>query len=219
MVPLEEWKERTSLVFSRRGPTTLQVDAAYAIYYASRTEENADRLYFLLEKYLREHSGRWSSADRNLRSGGLMQAVYSLSRQHAHAGLGLAQFSTEKKQYGEELVSEVDALQFWKEQRQTIAQRFFENCSLDWKVGAKFALGLSAGIATTANAYNIADGALVVRKLVNQIAAKAVDPTVMAEVLQFIERSGMISEATREFAGSLTPASSTREVPTPLCWP
>ena len=69
MVPFEDWKSRTALTFSRRSPGTLAVDAAYQEYFTLRSEKNAEKLYFILDKYMREHGGLWSKADRNIASG------------------------------------------------------------------------------------------------------------------------------------------------------
>ena len=80
IVPFDEWKSRTSLTFSRRSAGTLAVDAAYDEYLKLRSEKNAEKLYFILEKYVREHGGLWSKADRNLASGGLMEAVWKIAR-------------------------------------------------------------------------------------------------------------------------------------------
>jgi len=72
-----------------------------------------------------------------------MEAVYNLSRQHANPGLFPTQLSPVQQRYGNQQtrvheVSEVDAMQFWKEQRLVIAQRFFKDCRLELKGGARY---------------------------------------------------------------------------------
>lgn len=204
MFPPEEWKRRTSLTFSRRGPTTLLVDAAYSEYFAVRTEKNAEKLYFLLEKYLHEHGGKWTKADRNLASGGLMAGIWELAMLHAHPGLGRPKFSE----------AELEAIEFWKGERQRIAQRFFKDCRLEIKGGytqVKLPVAGRTGITvvevgkTGYNAYSIAEGAITVNKLVKHAAETSVHPSVLSEVLRFLQSSGIITEMVAHTASSLIP--------------
>ena len=204
MVPFEEWKSRTSLTFSRRSPGTLAVDAAYDEYFKLRSEKNAEKLYFILEKYVREHGGAWNKADRNVASDGLMEAVWNIARDHAHPGLGKAKFTDQDK----------EAIEHWKVQRGLIAERFFKNCSLDIKgsytafklplVGRTGISGVEVG-KTATNASDISDGITLVRKLVNDIVDKSVDPSVSTEVMQYILATGLIPEMAKATASSLIP--------------
>lgn len=204
MVPFEEWKSRTSLTFSRRSPSTLAVDTAYDEYFKLRSEKNAEKLYFILEKYMREHGGAWDKSDRNKASGGLMEAVWKIAREHAHPGLGKAKFTDQDR----------EAIAFWKEQRELIAARFFKDCRLDIKgeygrlklpvVGRTGLSGTEVAL-TASNVMSVSDGVSMVNKLVHDIAIKAVDPSVLNEVLQFIVTSGMIPQMAAQTATSLIP--------------
>jgi hypothetical protein len=204
MVPFDEWKSRTSLTFSRRSPGTLAVDTAYDEYFKLRSEKNAEKLYFILEKYMREHGGAWTKCDRNKASGGLMEAVWNLAREHAHPGLGKAKFTDQDR----------EAIAFWKEQRELIAARFFKDCHLEIKgeygrlkipgVGRTGLSGSEVG-QTASNALSVSDGVSMVNKLVHDIAIKSVDPSVLNEVVQFIVTSGMIPQMAAQTASSLVP--------------
>src|SRR5665213_4255143 len=204
MVPFEDWKSRTALTFSRRSAGTLAVDAAYQEYLALRSEKNAEKLYFIMEKYLREHGGLWSKSDRNIASGGLMEAVWKIAREHAHPGLGQVKLTDTDR----------EAITFWKEQRELIATRFFKDCRLDIKgeygrlklpLAGRTGLSASEVGQTASNAMSVLDGVSMVNKLVHDIAIKSVDPSVLNEVLQFIATSGMIPQMAAQTASSLIP--------------
>ncbi|MGE4240844.1 hypothetical protein [Ramlibacter sp.] len=73
----EEFRERTSLTFSRRSPSTQRLDLAYAAYYESQTEFKRKQLYRILQDYLVEHGGYWNMCARNTASGGLLEWMYN----------------------------------------------------------------------------------------------------------------------------------------------
>lgn len=204
MVPFDEWKSRTSLTFSRRSPGTLAVDTAYDEYYRLRSEKNAEKLYFILEKYVREHGGTWDKSDRNKASNGLMEAVWKLAREHAHPGLGKAKFTDEDR----------EAIAYLKEQRKLIAERFFKDCRLDIKGGydrlklpliGRTGLSPTETVLTGTNVASVVEGVRMVDKLVHETVAKAVDPSVSTEVLQFIVSSGLVPHFAAQTASSLIP--------------
>ena len=204
IVPLDEWKRRTALTFSSRGKTLVQVDSAYAEYAALRSPQNARKLYFLLHKYLLEHSGKWTTSDRNKASDGLMAAVYEIAREHGHPGLGKAKFTDDDKA----------AIAFWKEQREEIAKRFFQNTRLDVKPSAlnlKIPFAGDTGVSKleTAKAahavYSLAEGIEAVRKLVEHTAASSVHSSVRNEVTSFILSSSIVPELALQVGSSLIP--------------
>ncbi|HEY5329629.1 MAG TPA: hypothetical protein VIJ79_07075 [Acidobacteriaceae bacterium] len=204
MVPFEDWKSRTALTFSRRSAGTLAVDAAYQEYLTLRSEKNAEKLYFIMEKYVREHGGLWSKSDRNIASGGLMEAVWKIAREHAHPGLGQVKLTDTDR----------EAITFWKEQRELIAARFFKDCRLDVKntygtlklpkVGETGVTKMEA-VNTARNVVTAGEGLSMIHKLVNETVASSVDPGVQTEVIQFIMTSGMIPEMAAHIGTSLIP--------------
>jgi len=84
VVPPVEWVKRTSLMFSSRSGTTLEMDQAYTRWYNSRTASDAveekyrAQLQTVIEKYYSEHGANWSKLERDKVSGGLIQHIYGL---------------------------------------------------------------------------------------------------------------------------------------------
>jgi len=79
MVGPDEFRSRTSLTFSSRSGTTLEVDAAYDEYYKLRSEANGDKLHAALTRYLKAHSGYWANCERDKVSGGLLEWLWKFT--------------------------------------------------------------------------------------------------------------------------------------------
>ena len=75
LVSLKEWQSRTSVI-GRRSTEMREIDKLYEAYLGSRSEINARRLHLALDQYLASHKGHWSLVERNVKSGGLMQALH-----------------------------------------------------------------------------------------------------------------------------------------------
>ena len=204
IVEPKEWLSRTARTLSSRSGTLVQVDGAYRAYYDMRSPQNAEKLYFLLEKYRREKGGVWARVTRNADSGGLMKAVYEISREQAHPGLGRAQFTE----------SELEAIQFWKAQRALVAERFFGSCQLEVKATlsslklpkiGEVGISKAQAVGAVRQVYQAGEAVDVVRKLIGHIAQKTVDPVVVTEVVNFLISSGIIPEIAAQTATSLIP--------------
>ncbi|SCU76984.1 conserved hypothetical protein [Cupriavidus necator] len=76
-----EWIRRTSLTFSRRGPSTVAMDAGYASFYGAVGKPNefdeALALFNRMSAYLKEKGGIWSKCERNQASKGLLARIYN----------------------------------------------------------------------------------------------------------------------------------------------
>lgn len=83
LVSPKEWVAKTSLFFSKRGPTLLKIDNAYEQYYKTGHRLAKESLHRLLHDYLIEHGGFWDKCKRNVASNGLMQFVFELTKSNA----------------------------------------------------------------------------------------------------------------------------------------
>jgi hypothetical protein len=72
-----EFRKRTSLALSSRSGTTLAMDKAYDDYYATRSQDAGNTLYWWLTEYRKQHGGAWNKCDRNAVSGGLLEYLHS----------------------------------------------------------------------------------------------------------------------------------------------
>ncbi|AQV97521.1 hypothetical protein BJN34_27040 [Cupriavidus necator] len=72
----DEWIKKTSLTFSKRGPSTVAMDAGYGSFYGAVGKPNefdeALTLFNRMSAYLKEKGGMWSKCERNKASKGLL---------------------------------------------------------------------------------------------------------------------------------------------------
>ena len=79
-----EWVKKTALTVSRRPPSLVKVDVAYANFFSAQSNMLlAGHLLDALEVYKREVGGNWKTAERNVKSGGLIALTHARLLQEA----------------------------------------------------------------------------------------------------------------------------------------